>query len=560
MKKTSKFTLLFLIFVFTLSTIFLNATNKDTKNKQKLPDKYKKWLREEVVYIISQNEKEVFKSFITDELRDGFIKNFWKRRDPTPDTPFNEYREEHYRRIEYANKNFFEGATGWRTDRGRVYIMFGPPDFFESNPGGGRGFLFDPSGPTAEFPSEIWVYRYIPGLKTRYSRTEFTFINHYNSGKYQLVTNPALANALRNTSILARNVGYENPNVAAPGETDKNLPMNPLEQLQLMAELTKSRGEVLEEMERSARLRKLKGIVEAKASLYEMPFFMKESYLRGENNLTYIPLSVEVAAKDIAFNKEGDRYKGAVNFHIEIKDKGGTVYQSSQRLEMNLREETYQNRFTDYYQYKHRTALKPGEYLLHLVVWDEYDNKVGYIDRRIEVPKISNEQFSLSDVILARSIRVVKEEEPFTVYAKDIQTLQSLSESGLKVPEKIEMQKKEAPFTFGHLEINPNTLSEYSRNEELVFFYQIYSPTFSPEHKKAKLLILHQIEKNKKVIASIDGPQEVRILESQKTAFLNSGARYGLGEFSAGTYTLVVRVKDIVADKTIEKRIDFKVK
>src|SRR4030042_4277 len=81
-----------------------------------------------------------------------------------PATPVNEFREEHYRRLEWASKRYFEGKAGWRTDRGRVYIMFGPPDFFETNPGGGRGFLFDPSGPTADYPSEVWTYRSIPGL------------------------------------------------------------------------------------------------------------------------------------------------------------------------------------------------------------------------------------------------------------------------------------------------------------------------------------------------------------------------------------------------------------
>ena len=550
-----------------LSALFLClppllAASGHAGGTDEMSKEHKKWLEEEVVYIISESEKDVFRSLRTSRQREEFIESFWKRRDPTPNTPFNEFREEHYRRIEYAKEKFFEGTAGWRSDRGRVYIMFGPPDFLETNPGGARGFLFGVDGPTAEFPSEVWTYRYIPGLKTRVSRVDFIFVNYYNSGKYQLVSNPSLANALRNTSIeRSRDVGYEDPSTLVPGSTGKDLPVNPLEQLQILAELTKSRGEVFEELERSARLRKLKGIVEAKESLYEMPFVMKETFLCGKDNLTTVPISVEIAGKDVAFVKDGDRYNGTVNFHIEVKDGSATVYQSSERLVMNLREPTYRNRLTDYYQYRHRMALNPGEYSLHVVVWDEYDNKVGHVDKTISVPRISNQSFGLSDIILARSVRVAEEPQTTAVESKDIQALEKLAQSGFKVPEKVEIKPiKEDPFTFGNLEINPNTQGEYAENQELVFFYQIYAPTFSGEEKTAKLRIVHQIEKNGVVIETIDQPQETHIRENQKAAFLNSGARYDLKGFVPGTYTLVARVTDLVSGQTIEKKTPFKIK
>ena len=555
MEKTNKLLILLFTFIFTFHFFGFSVENKKETVKQELSKKYKKWLEEEVIYIISQKENDVFKSFRTDEERDGFVKTFWKRRDPTPETPFNEYREEHYRRIEYANKNFFEGRIGWRTDRGRVYIMFGPPDFMETNPGGGRGFLFNLSDSTAEFPSEVWAYRHIPGLKARMDRVELIFVNYYNSGEYRLVSNPALANALRNTSVSARDVGYEDPK-------DKDLLVNPLEQLTLMAELFKSRGEVLEELERSTRLRKLKGIVNTQVSLTQLSFASKVSYIMGNNDLTRIPISVEVVAGDLTFVEKEGRYKGMVNFYIEIKDKTGTVCQNSDRLEMSLREETYQRRFTDYYQYKHCVQLKPSEYFLHLVVWDEYSGNTGYIDKRIKVPQFSNNVFSVSDIILARSIRVIEiKKEEIVLESKDSSALQSLEKTKLKVPKKIKIESRQIkPFTFGNLEINPNALAEYTKNDELVFFYQIYNPTFNIAQKMTKLLIVHQIWKDRTLIAIIDKPQEVHIPIEQKTVGLNSGARYDLSNLSSGKYILLVRVKDIFSDKIIEKRIDFKVK
>jgi len=560
MRKTIAGMFVFAAVILAFSLQSFSHASSFAAEQEKMSEKHKKWLDEEVIYIISKNEKDVFKSLATFEQRDEFIRKFWERRDPTPRTPFNEFKEEHYRRIEFVNRQYFEGTAGWRSDRGRVYIMFGPPDFFETNPGGGRGFLFGVSGPTAEFPSEVWTYRYIPGLKMRQTRIDFTFVNYYNSGKYQLVSNSSLANALRNTSIEgSRDVGYESHDVQVPGSTNKNLLVNPLEQLTMMAELTKSRGEVFEEMERSARVRKLKGIVDTRESLYQMPFDVNQAYFMGENKTVKVPISIEIAGKDVAFNKDGDRYKGAVNFHVEVKEDDRTVYQSSERLEMNLLEQTFQQRLTDTYQYKHRVTLLPGEYWLHLVVWDENDNKVGHLDKKISVPEMSGDTFSLSDIVLARSLNVVQKEKPKTVDANNIQVLKELSESGLKVPDKVAIEKKrEAPFTFGNIVIEPNTTGAYSTNQEFVFFYQVYGTAFDQKAKRSKVKILHQIEKGGVVVATIDKPQEVHLLD--KDAVIDGGARYNLSGLRPGTYTVVARVTDLVTGKTLEKRANFRIK
>ena len=134
MTKVYNFFSVVCVWTLVLSLRLLSAPAVYPAEKEEMSKEHKKWLDEEVVYIISQNEKEVFKSFTTSGQREEFIDSFWKRRDPTPDTPHNEFNEEHYRRIEYVKQRYFEGTAGWRSDRGRVYIMFGPPDFFETNP------------------------------------------------------------------------------------------------------------------------------------------------------------------------------------------------------------------------------------------------------------------------------------------------------------------------------------------------------------------------------------------------------------------------------------------
>src|SRR5437588_807692 len=104
---------------------------------RELQETYKKWLEQDVRYIITDEERSAFMKLSNDEERDQFIEQFWLRRDPTPDTEENEYKEEHYRRIAYANEHFAAGIPGWKTDRGRIYITFGPADTTDSHPSGG---------------------------------------------------------------------------------------------------------------------------------------------------------------------------------------------------------------------------------------------------------------------------------------------------------------------------------------------------------------------------------------------------------------------------------------
>src|SRR5579885_1903276 len=141
---------------------------REEKLRKELETPYRKWLNEDVAYIITDEERAAFKKLQTDEEREQFIEQFWLRRDPTPDTVENEFKEEHYRRIAYANEHYASGIPGWKTDRGRIYITFGPPDEIESHPSGGT-YERPPEeggGTTSTYPFEDWRYRYIEGIGT----------------------------------------------------------------------------------------------------------------------------------------------------------------------------------------------------------------------------------------------------------------------------------------------------------------------------------------------------------------------------------------------------------
>ena len=140
--------------------------DKPRNGKPELKEAYKKWINNDVAYIITKDEKRAFNALVTDEERENFIENFWRRRDPNPDTEENEYREEYYERIAYANEHFASGIPGWRTDRGRVYIAWGKPDSVESHPSGGAYDrpVYEGGGPTTPYPFEVWFYRHLEGV------------------------------------------------------------------------------------------------------------------------------------------------------------------------------------------------------------------------------------------------------------------------------------------------------------------------------------------------------------------------------------------------------------
>jgi GWxTD domain-containing protein len=143
---------------------------------------YDRWLSEEVPYIITDQERTAFQKLATDEEREMFIQQFWERRNPHPGGSQNAFKEEHYRRIAYANEHFATGRPGWRTDRGRLYIIYGPPDEIESHP--------------KPYPSEQWKYRSIEGLG---NNVIFTFKDRTGKGDFILESPPWKTPAKKNS-------------------------------------------------------------------------------------------------------------------------------------------------------------------------------------------------------------------------------------------------------------------------------------------------------------------------------------------------------------------------
>src|ERR1700722_1334265 len=173
--------------------------DKGKKNLRKLEKElatpYKKWLEEEVPYIITDEERSAFLQLQTNEEREQFIEGFWQRRDPTPDTVENEFKEEHYRRIAYANERFSSGIPGWRTDRGRIYIMWGPADEIETHSAGStyNRPMTEGGGQTTVYGFDDWTYHYMEGIGQNIT---IEFVDPTGTGEYHISLDPGEKDAM----------------------------------------------------------------------------------------------------------------------------------------------------------------------------------------------------------------------------------------------------------------------------------------------------------------------------------------------------------------------------
>ncbi len=181
-----------------------DPSTKPRNVKPELKKAYKDWLEKDVTYVITDEERKAFKKLATDDERERFIEEFWRRRDPDPDTDENEFKEEYYERIAYANEHFASGMPGWKSDRGRIWIMYGKPDERETHPMGGNYERpsYEGGGNTTTYPFETWFYRYLPGVG---SGVEIEFVDPTGSGEYRIARNPNEKDALLNVPTISAN-------------------------------------------------------------------------------------------------------------------------------------------------------------------------------------------------------------------------------------------------------------------------------------------------------------------------------------------------------------------
>src|ERR1022692_1922775 len=281
-------------------------TEKQKKQQKRslnieLSKTYKKWLNEVVVWIITDEERAAFKQLSNDEERDNFIEAFWQRRDPTPDTEENEYKEEHYQRIAYANEHFAAGVPGWKTDRGRMYIVFGKPDEIDSHPSGGtyERPMEEGGGETSTFPFEDWRYRYIEGIG---QEIHLEFVDPCMCGEFHLTVDPNEKDALLHTpgggQTLYEQMGLSSKTARVTGDPFA-ANAGPEQMIQNNSEFNKLETLAKINTPPKVKFKDLEEVVSHKINVNLMPFEIRTDFVRVTGDTVLVPVTVQIKNKDI---------------------------------------------------------------------------------------------------------------------------------------------------------------------------------------------------------------------------------------------------------------------
>ena len=336
--------------------------------KQELRGPYKKWLDEDVAWIITDEERQAFRQLSNDEERDQFIEAFWQRRDPTPDTEENEYKEEHYQRIAYANEHFAAGIPGWKSDRGRIYIMYGKADEVESHPSGGtyERPMEEGGGSTSTYPFEQWRYRYLEGIG---QEVIIEFVDTCMCGDYHMTMDRSEKDALLYTPNAGLTM-YEQMGMASKASRFSG---GGLERLGNGPFTSSNATKQFDRLEQFAKLqapppvkfKDLEEIVNTKIILNPMPFDVRSDFVKVTGDTVLVPVTIQMKNRDITFvNKDGVQ-RGTVNIFGRVTTLTGKIVQTFEdTVQVDVPAELLPRTAENASVYWKALPLRPGRYKL----------------------------------------------------------------------------------------------------------------------------------------------------------------------------------------------------
>src|SRR5205809_3526020 len=482
----------------------------------------RKWLDEDVSYIITNEERTAFKALKTDEEREQFIEQFWLRRDPTPDTVDNEFKEEHYERIAYSNEHFASGIPGWKTDRGRIYIMYGKPDEIESHPSGGTYDrpIEEGGGTTSTFPFEIWRYRYIEGIG---NEVLLEFVDPSMSGEYRFTIDPSEKDALLhvpgagltfdeefNGRDKADRLTRDGASLGnALGNTSRN---NQFDRLELSAKVFRPP---------EIKFKDLETIVTTKLSFNLLPFSFRTDFVRVTEESVLTPITVLLQNKDLAFQEQEGIHRAMVHVFGRVTGINGRVAQVFEdTISQDIPDALFKQQLEGASIHQRIVPLRPGLYKLDLVLKDINSGNVGTINQRLAVQRYPDEKLALSSLILADVV-------------ENLPTTQIGSGS----------------FILGSTKVRPNVKDDFKRDKNLNVWFQVYNLKLDEATHKPSATVEMLITRN---------GQEVKKMVEQASELSNAAAQMTLekavplSEFEPGEYAIQVKVtdnltKDIIA-------------
>ena len=508
---------------------------KEKQLRKELATPYRKWLNEDVTYIITDEEHSAFMRLQTDEERETFIENFWLRRDPSPDTVENEFREEHYRRIAYANEHYASGIPGWKTDRGRIYITYGPPDEIDDHSSGGS-YERPPEeggGETSTYPFQQWRYRYIDGVGTNII---IEFVDPTMSGEFHMTMDPSEKDAL----LYVPNAGLTI--MEQMGMSDKTQRFNNTDGTHLAAPL----GGLPESMNEFTRLEQYANLqkppkikfadLESKVDsriLYDiLPMKVLVDFfpITEASVMTYV--SVQFENKDLQLKTKDGVSTANVHLFGKFRTISGKIVQTFEQ-DMQIDGGPAQFR-TDWMQRKSigqkSVPLKPGTYRLDVVCSDVTSGFANNYNTPVTVPRLDPDVLSTSTLVLADDLEQIP--------MRNIGTGQ---------------------FVIGDTKVRPRVGGIFRRDETLNIYMKLYNFGMDEQTRKPQGEVQYEVVRTGTADPIVATTEDVGKIQDASGSQVTLQKRLRLEQFPPGSYTLRIKIVDKNRNQTLTQSAPFTV-
>ncbi len=507
--------------------------------KQEISKVYKKWLDEDVRWIITDEERAAFKQLSNDEERDQFIEAFWQRRDPTPDTAENEYKEEHYRRIAYANEHFAAGVPGWRTDRGRIYIMYGKPDEIDAHPSGGMYHrpAEEGGGETSTFPFEVWRYRYLEGVG---QEIQIEFVDTCMCGEYHMSMDRSEKDALLHVpgagmtwfeqmGLADKSARFTNGSIdnIGPGPFNQNDQSKQFDRLEQFAKLNRPPA---------IKFKDLEEVVTHKIRTNLLPFDVRADFVKVTSDTVLVPITIQVKNRDVTWTSKEGVQRMTVNIFGRVSTITGRIAQTFEdTVSDGLPDELLPKVLDHSHVYWKALPLRPGRYRVDIVLKDVNGDKIGTWSRGILVPEFSEDKLASSTLIVADEMQKVSTK---TVGA--------------------------GSFVIGDTKVRPRVESSngqptpFKRDQKVNFWMQVYNLSIDQQTHKPSAKISYEVVNmatQKPVVQLAESTAQMGNIGEQVTLEKSLALR----DIPPGTYQITIKVNDLISKQDLKSTAKFAV-
>ncbi len=523
-----------ILLLLAVSPLLGQDREQEAVRQEESEDYYQKWLNEDVIYLISDEEKAVFGSLTAVEERERFIEQFWYRRDPDPRTAVNEFKEEHYRRIAYTNEKFTSGFSGWKTDRGRIYIIQGPPDEIAAYPSGGtyERPLNEGGGITSSYPFEIWWYRNIEGIGDNIT---LEFVDRTLSGEYRLALHSEEKDALLNTPGAGLTWAEQ---LGLASKADRPwFRAGSREEYPMMYYTSRDnpfyRYETFSKVKAPAPVKysDLKEMVSINVSYSELPFEVIADYFRLNEDQMIVPINIQIKNRELSYRNEGDRQIARVGIYgaiTSITNRLVTEFEEDLVTSFALNELSRGMQRDSLYQ-RVLVLDRKQKYKLDLVAKDLASEKVGVIRKGIASPSFGGDALGSSSVVLSDSITKLG-----------------------YLPEREEM------FVLGNIKILPKLDNSFPINSRMGIYFQLYNAKIDQSSLSPSFDVVYSILRGGEEMFRIPDTagESIQFLSDQRVVMVKILDLNGL---EPGTFKIKVDIEDQLTGQTVELEKSFKV-